>query len=631
MADIVFENQNRREKIIIATVFSLFLAILFGLKDVLILMCSKWSHLYPVVNTNVLTFEEVYNYLPYTIHFSLDNPLPAAPLALENYSKFTFYPAFTLIFTGFIYKYLCFSNVDLYLFVMHTIFSILSFWLLVAIYKKYISLSWSILLSFLGVTFFNKFSSLQYWWQNLLSFKGLIDNASMLPLEITRTPVPSLTFSFFLLCFYLSIKTYKISVRRYIFLTVLWSLNLYIYLHNFIAGIIFWYCYICFINRINNERVKWKELVRTYLIVLVITLLISLPIIIKYIFLITPFDIEISKSLGVMNRNSGIIFNQWGWFISYVLPVLLVILVVLLYCADYYELFYRFTPLFIMMVVEFLVINIHMILGGFVQPDLFLIRIGNFFLRFLYFVPFIYFFTMPFKRLFHNNIHNMIANRVHSILNLFAVRMKMLIIIIGIAGISTIVIASNIKNYRHHNIVTSERMEKVSNRLNELLTSNSSKGTVVSEDIAVNLLVPILSKNTTLLVNSFNNYIDRESITDRLVLFAKIYGWSREQFISFMMRNVEYEIFGKGNNFIIDDKTLNIGFGYMLVWHKRAMGVDELKAYEKELINKFENINLQVQLKKYDIKAIQAFDGINDEIKVKSITKNEDTNIYILD
>ena len=85
---------------------------------------------------------------------------------------------------------------------------------------------------------------------------------------------------------------------------------------------------------------------------------------------------------GWMKTNSDIIFNQWGIVIAYLFPITLMIGVILLRCADYYELLYRFYPIFILMVVELICLNIHWLLPKGIYNAYFSDRIGNFLVGF---------------------------------------------------------------------------------------------------------------------------------------------------------------------------------------------------------------------------------------------------------
>ncbi len=599
-------------------IFMPFLIILlFSLKDILILTSTLWPHLYPVVNTSPLTFEEIYCYLPFLSHFSL-----------TNLSNFTFFPTITIIVNGIIFKWICFSNIDIYLFLGHFLFLLLSFWLIVLIYKRYISMSWALLFAFWGIAFYKNFSSIGYVFHVICNPGDIIKAANLTPLEITRTPFPSFSFFVFILCFYLATLKYKMSLKQYIALTTLWSLNIYVYLHNFVAGIMFWFCYIIFTHYIHKSF-NIKLLSRTLIINIFVMVVVISPVIIK-LFFSTVIDKEIIQNLGLIYRNSGVIFNQWGIFLSYVLPLILTIIVIRCYCLDYYELFYKFTPIFIMIGVEIIMLNLHTILGSFLQPHLFSIRIGNFFSRYLYFIPVIYFFSASLKQLFHNKTENTVAKGIHAFFENYIIRYRVVISTLGIMGISFLIISSTLKYYNNHEKHVAPRMSVVCERAKELIASGEC-GTLVSEDIPVNLLLSVLSKNTLLLVNLFNNYILSEEILDRLVLFAHIYGWDEKQFLNFMMPHETYKLFYTDSNFVVSDDSLKNGFGYWLTWHRRKMEANESELYRQKLLDKYRNVGIKDALLKYEVKIIQSSGEINPVLPVKLLKTGKDTKLYVVD
>lgn len=611
--------------------FFIFLFFLFGLKDIWILLSEKWPHLYAVVNVPKTTWEEIYTYLPYANHFNIDNLLPAAPMAYPGFSKFTYFPPFTLIANGIILKWLCFSNIDLYLLFMHTVFPILSFWFIYLIFKRYVAESWALLFAFFGITFFPNVSLFPYFLNLLFNPTGFIETASLSPMELTRTPVPSFTFFFFIFSFYISTKDLRPSHNRYLLISLLWALNLYVYLFNFIAGIIFWLFYIIYTHYIRDKRLDSGKITKALTKNMLVILVVISPIVIKRLFFFSPLDVEIFQHMGLVSHAAGFIVNKWGLIISYLLPLVAAIIVIRIYCADYYELIYKFTPVFIMIFVDIFISNLHMILGRFFQPELFSIRIGNFFTRYLYYIPIIYFMSSPYKNLFHKDYMNRLSELFHSLFNSFIIKQRVLIVTLGIVLISFFSIFSSMKYVRHYEREVVPRMAEVDRNLDELISViKGNEGVVVSEDIPVNLLIPVLTKKETLLVNAFSNYISSEEILNRLILFAHILNWDRKQLLDFMMPSDEYKKIDTDNNFIFSNNILNKGFGYWLLNHRKLMDTKELQEYRKMILIAFENFDFEMNIKKYKIKAIHASGKVNPLLPIKSTYRTSKNILYIL-
>ncbi|MFC1478491.1 hypothetical protein ACFL57_03435 [Candidatus Margulisiibacteriota bacterium] len=312
-------------------------------------------------------------------------------------------------------------------------------------------------------------------------------------------------------------------------------------------------------------------------------------------------NMNIISSLGVVSGNPGVIVNQWGFILSYLLPVILVLLAIIFYCGDYYELFYRFTPIFIMIFIEILVLNFHLIFGVSIQPQLFSTRIGNFFSRYLYFVPVIYFMSSPVKNLYHNIAASKIINSIHDFITRYIVKYRIIISMAGILPIAMTVIFSGINYYHHHEEKIATRMQNVMAKVQEVSAVDNVPGIIVSEDIPVNLLIPVLTKHRSLLVNSFNTYMDKTELIDRMVLFARINNWDQKKLLKFMMPSKFMEEFYRKNNFIVSDEVFYEGFGYWLVWHQRKMDDGQIGIYKELLIEKFSAIDTKAMIEKYNI------------------------------
>lgn len=604
--------------------------LLFGLKDVLILVNSDWPHLYAVAGNPVLSWEESYVYLPLANHFSLSTPLPAAPMADPTLSQFTNFPPITLVLQGVLLRWIFLGNVDAYLLAAHTLLPAAAFWLLFLIYRRYVAESWSLLLAFWGVTFFHNFSSLGYWL-DIVGGSGFIEAASLSPLELTRTPTPSLSFLLFILTFYLATRDNKPTLRKMLLFSFLWALHLYIYLFNFIAGILFWFGYLVFARYLTDKAWRPFQIVHILALNGVVVLLVISPVLVNQLLLASSLDREIWQRMGMIVATAGPITSEWGVFLAYLLPLVVVLFVTWISFADYYELAYRFAPVFVMIVVEIVVLNLHLILGRFFQPYLFSVRIGNFFSRYLYFIPIIYFISQPRKRVTHRS--GRLSHALYPLydtLTAWVVRQQRLFALAGIALIAIPVVASSLKYANHHAVQTASQMALAAARFDSLTAIQPATSLVASEEIAVNLLLPVRSQHETLLVSAFNNYVPEAEILERLLLFAHIYNWNEQQFLNFMLPNSLYEGFYTQNDFILSAEVLHNGFGYWLLNHRREMDAAELAAYEVMLVERFARFDVRAAAAQYNLTAVQSSRPINPALSVATTIPAGDTTIYQL-
>jgi hypothetical protein len=624
---------------------TLFLFFIFGFKDALVLLDGRWPHLYATINTPVLSWEEISVYLPFANHFSLTTPLPAAPMARPDLSHLTNFPPITLVLQGILFRWLFAGNVDLYLLALHTVLPTAAFWTLFLIYRRYIAESWSLLLAFWGVTYLRNFSSLGYLFGLLTGQTELIAGASLSPPEVTRMPAPALTFFLFALTFYLTTRPspsrsdgptrHSPLAPRHLLYTFLWALHAYIYLFNFIAGLLFWFGYLIFRRVIADRGWRWPALARTLLANGLVVTAVLLPILLRQLSA-TPLDREILQRMGLVVAHAGPISSEWGFLLAYILPLAAVLFVAWASYADYYELIYRFAPVFLMIAVELIILNLHLILGQFVQPYLFSVRIGNFFTRYLYFIPIIYFISHPPKRRFHHpspsirgRLSQLVAAGYRAGVD-FLLRWQQVVAFLGMVLIALVIVTSSLKYARHHHDHVAPAMQQTAAHFQSLLTSQSQPGLLASEEISVNLLLPALSPHATLLVSSFNNYLPEAEILDRLLLFGHIFNWDEDQFLTFMLPNPLYDTFYTDNDFTLSAEVLQNGFGYWLLHHRRQMAPAELASYQAMLSEQFAGYDVRAGAARYGLTAVQATNPINPQLPFQNITVSGDTVIYQL-
>ncbi|MCI0729933.1 MAG: putative ABC exporter domain-containing protein, partial [Chloroflexi bacterium] len=547
-------------------------------------------------------------------------------------SQLTSFPALTLVLQGVLYRWLFGGNADAYLLAMHTLLPVAAFWVLFLIYRRYVAESWALLLAFWGVTFYRNFSSLGYWLKLVTGRGGFIEAASLSPLELSRTPAPALTFLLFIVTFYLCTRDNKPTPQKMALYSGLWALQLYVYLFNFIAGVLFWLAYLVFTCYLQDKGIKPGRVARVLLLNMGVILAVVSPLLARQLFFTTPLDWEVWQRMGMIAASAGPITSEWGFLLAYALPLAVVLLVTWVASADYYELVYRFAPVFLMILVEIVVLNLHLILGQFFQPYLFSVRIGNFFSRYLYFIPIIYFISHPRKTRFHRRGRlSQAITPVYEAAASLVVRWRRAIALAGMGLIAVVVVASSLKYAGNHAGRVGPQMVATMARFEALAQGRPAGELVASEDIAVNLLLPVLSDQETLLVSSFNNYVPEEEILERLLLFAHIFNWGEAQFLAFMRPSPRFTTFYTDNDFILSPEVLQNGFGYWLLNHHREMGTAELAAYEAMLAERFGQFDVRAAVAAYGVTAVQAAGPINLLLAVESERAAGDMVIYQLE
>jgi hypothetical protein len=205
---------------------------------------------------------------------------------------------------------------------------------------------------------------------NTLGFKDKI-------LLIQKFPLPSLSILFFLVLFFYSTQIKKLTIKRISFFTFLWSVYFYINALDAIFGFIFWYSYV-FIRELIYRGIKFYF--KIFLVKIIITLSVLLP---AFLF----WDSSVINNLEPSKIN---IFEYQLIYLFF--PIFLIAIAFLVLNFDLRAAFFKFLPVYLMMISEFLIIYFSYFFNLGVNIDILTKRIPFFFLHFLYYLPIIYFF-----------------------------------------------------------------------------------------------------------------------------------------------------------------------------------------------------------------------------------------------
>jgi hypothetical protein len=205
---------------------------------------------------------------------------------------------------------------------------------------------------------------------NTIGFKDKI-------LLIQKFPLPSLSIFLFLVLFFYSTQIKKLTMKRISFFTFLWSVFFYINALDAVFGFIFWYSYV-FIRMLIYKGFKFYF--EIFLVKIIITLSVLLPAFLFW------------DSSDVMNLEPSKI-NLFEYQLIYMFfPIFLTVLTFLVLNFDLRAAFFKFLPVYLMMISEFLIIYFSYFFNLGVNVDILTKRIPFFFLHFLYYLPIIYFF-----------------------------------------------------------------------------------------------------------------------------------------------------------------------------------------------------------------------------------------------
>jgi len=599
---------------------SVFIVLIFGFGDLLVLMGGYWPHLYGVAGVPLARWEEVVCYMPFANAFSTDNPLPIAPSYDRTLSGLSHMPFITMVLSGMIFKTLSLGNKDIYLLFCHSVLPMLNFWLIYSIYHFFLRKRWAILLAFFGIGYYSAFSSVGYFLNVFFRGGSFIEASPLAFPEISRTPFPGISLLLYLVAFYLTIRTKKVRMRDVLFLSMLWGLQVYVYFFNFISGLIFFILWIVYATYLTDRQGFRKRLLKHIGSALIVIFLIILP------FLETSQN-EIFKTLQTKLSSGSVTsfyVGNWGFILSYLLPSMLLVITFYFFRCDIYELFHRFTLALIGIAIDLFMGGINLFTDS-ISPALYQHRISGIFFRYFYFIPFLYFISIPYKRSSLGmsriivQIRDTPARYIHRLFYVY----DYLIIIVGMIFISFVIVMGGVHNFENHQINVSQQMKEASAQLKAIERSIKKNTTVVLENIEANLLVPSLYQNTSLLSGSIINFVPDEMVLERLILYAKIYKWNKEEYLNFMLPSKEYANLNSyiDSNMTMDRELFTKGLGYWLYNFNKKLDVEALKSYKDMLSISFDKADISKLLSKHNVSAIVSRKPVLLEVPGTTVSK----------
>jgi hypothetical protein len=575
--------------------------LLFSLRDLLVLLSGDWPHLYGVVGTARLRWEEVVFYLPYAAAFSWDNLLPVAPAVDIAAAGVGYQPVLSIFLLGLLYNTVGFGSPDAFLLLMHSLLPLANFWLAYLIYRLFIQKTWAIFFSFLGICYFSDFSSAGYVAGLLGGAGGPLDLASLQPPEITRVPFPGLSLALFSTAFYLCVRDRHLTTRRVVFLAVAWGLQAYIYPFNFLAGLPFFGLWLVYARYVTDRGWSVVSLGRTAAVA-VIGMAVSLaPLALLVAGIDDTLGSQFTTWIAWSEGRGQLYLSGWGWFLAYALPALFALGTIFLFRGDYYELFYRFYPVFAVMAVDFLIGSLHLVTGRMFAPELYQHRISGILFRFYYFIPLIYFLQAPLKPFYRHldSRYQRAIGAAHGILQRLLIGQRLLFCGAIIAFLAAVEVMGAARYLRHHQFHVAPAMRQVEADL-ALASEAIGPGVIVLEKPAANLLVSVIIGRPSLLASSYGNFVSEEEIRSRLILYARLLDWEQDRFVEFMTPGPAQ----RSDLPVIDEEALDGALGWWLLHLDRQIDATELAAYRRSLVSQFTAFDLEAGLRRFRVAAV---------------------------
>ena len=268
---------------------------------------------------------------------------------------------------------LIFIEIFFYVLIPSLIFFVLQYILL-----KYLNFLWATTISVLSIVSYAAYDFKKFLFELVFNFDKLevLSQKKIILLEY-----PNISFSLFL---FLSITLLCLNINKFKFyqisiLTFLWSCFSFLSLSGSVIGIIFWMIYssIRVFRLFNNLTKSFYILIYNFIFYII------------FIYLFKDF-----LSLEGYSVENIYKFSLSYFILYFFMPIILIFCIYFFYKIDFYELFVKFLPIYVLMVSD-IIVSLYFLkydvsyLGFeyFVYP--------HFFLHFLYIIPIIYYLSKP--------------------------------------------------------------------------------------------------------------------------------------------------------------------------------------------------------------------------------------------
>ena len=191
--------------------------------------------------------------------------------------------------------------------------------------------------------------------------------------EIIGFPIPSLSIFYFSLLFYFSIRTYKLTRKKYFILTFFWGMGPLIHPLDGIICLLFWNFFLFVKYKLKVIKFKKDFIIFFIFINILVTV---------YIF----NQINLETIILADDQN----FSLYNLFFYFIIPLTLIFICLFYIKIDKYEFYQKFLGIYLFMIIEFFLIVLS-INGTGVSLQILETRLSMFLLHFLYYLPIIYY------------------------------------------------------------------------------------------------------------------------------------------------------------------------------------------------------------------------------------------------
>jgi len=569
-------------------------------------------------------FSSVTSWLPLASEIARGNLFPTAPALGNGATGLQFFPYLTLWLHGLTIAVFGLKGTAV---IAETVCPTLGFLLLVGLFRRFLQRRWSVTLAALGFLAFIDFP-LRAFLGSLALGKGWREvGINALP-DIAQFPIPALTVSLFLVTLLVSLKRKRLHLGRLTLITLMWASLSQVHLVNAAVGIIFWFTHFP-LELLRQNRMRPKVWVlRQTAIQGMLTLAVLLPAVVAWSGVATG-KIDF---LGSDASNYRRLFGAYYYFAYLFLPLALTGILYVVTRLDYYELLTRFRPIYALMAVEFILVSFNLMTGRGIPSENLFSRLGLYVLHPLYYVPIIHLLTRlenkgPAERISQGEESGRLARTVRRTMRWLTMDASKVYLPMFFVVLTAYAASSAMASYRYSQ-QTGLKLDLQQAAVVYALADGAVEGEGLATDWpSANLLVPIIGRYSSLWVSRFANNIDRQEIIDRLALFARLAGWSQNDFQNFMAPTNLRDL----APIQIDRDTPPTGVGYWLAFHREATsGAGEIQEHLRAMARAFNAVDINADACRFGITRWLARIPPPDELAVREAHETPHGQLYIL-
>ena len=470
------------------------------------------------------------SWIPISVEVSEGNLFPVHSFSGGTESSVRFFPYISLWLSGFLIYIFGISGTIL---IGSVLFPVLSYAIMTLIYKKYLPWRWAISLSALGILGFS-LAPFRDFVAGLLMGKGWVELGVNQYPDILNFPFPSISLLSFLIVFFLTTKRSYMGKRKAVVLSLLWGLQVYVHVVNAIIGIPFWLVFFG-MTIWRSNRNHWTAFqTKQILLQLVVILLICIPALIT-----TLGQTNSVHEIGFLVGRNSTNLSIDSFFIAayFILPIVTLIVTYWVFRVDPHELIFKFLPIGFIMIIELIIILLWWNFGVGIPEELLLTRLGLYFLHIFYFTPTIYFMHGNASSYRYGVESSTIATKIRTSISWLLKNASLVYLPIFAVLLTAFSISSSEKSFQYFQENTIPAHQDNSKIFNLLTTEVEPGGVLIGPNNMINISLMSDKEYGTLWTSRVISGIDINTIINRFALYARIIGWTENQYLTFMLPN----------------------------------------------------------------------------------------------